>query len=60
MAERARPSSSSSKFPGLIIANLVFTDVKLGRGADATVYAVEWNGIVCAAKRGEGRGEEGE
>ena len=52
MAERIRPSSSSSsKFPGLIIANLVFTDVKLGRGADATVYAVEWNGTVCAAKR---------
>ena len=29
----------------------MFTDVKLGRGADATVYAVEWNGTVCAAKR---------
>ena len=53
MAERIRPSSSSSssKFPGLIISNLVFTEVKLGRGADATVYAVEWNGTVCAAKR---------
>ena len=52
MTERIRPSSSSSsKFPGLIISNLVFTDVKLGRGAYATVYAVEWNGTVCAAKR---------
>ena len=51
--------SSSSKFLGLIISNLVFTDVKLGRGADATVYAVEWNGTVCAAKRGEGREGEG-
>ena len=52
MAERVPPSSSlSSTFPGLIIANLVFTDVKLGRGGDATVYAVEWNRTVCAAKR---------
>ena len=51
MAEGIRPSDSRSKFPGLIISNLVFTEVKLGRGADATVYAVEWNGTVCAAKR---------
>ena len=51
MADRLRPSSSTSKFPGLIISNLVFTDVKLGKGADATVYAVEWNGTTCAAKR---------
>ena len=29
----------------------MFTGEKLGRGADATVYAVEWNGTVCAAKR---------
>ena len=50
MAERIR-SPSSSTFSGLNIANVVFTDVKLGRGADATVYAVEWNGTVCAAKR---------
>ena len=50
MAERIR-SPSSSTFSGLFIANVVFTDVKLGRGADATVYAVEWNGTVCAAKR---------
>ena len=51
MADGIRPSDSRSKFPGLIISNLVFTDVRLGRGADATVYAVEWNGTVCAAKR---------
>ena len=51
MAERIRPSSSSSTFPGLIITNVVFTDTKLGRGADATVYEVEWNGTLCAAKR---------
>ena len=51
MEERTRPSWSSSRFHGLIITNLVFTDIKLGRGADATVYAVEWNGTVCAAKR---------
>ena len=44
-------SSSSSRFQDLLIADLVFTNVKLGRGADATVYAVEWNGTVCAAKR---------
>ena len=46
MAETTRTS-----FPGLLITNLVFTDVKLGRGADATVFQVDWNGTVCAAKR---------
>ena len=51
MAEGIRLPSLSSRFRGLLITNLVFTDVKLGRGADATVYAVEWNGTVCAAKR---------
>ena len=51
MAERIRQPSSSSRFPGLIIANVVFTDKQLGRGADATVYEAEWNGTVCAAKR---------
>ena len=49
MAERSR--RSSSRFHGLLIANLVFTDVSLGRGSDATVFQVEWNGTVCAAKR---------
>ena len=47
MAERIRPS----RFPGLLITNLLFTDKKLGRGADATVYEVDWNGTPCAAKR---------
>ena len=47
MADRIRPS----RFPGLLITNLVFTDTKLGRGADATVFEVEWNGTPCAAKR---------
>ena len=51
MAERIRQSSSSSRFPGLIIANVVFTDTQLGTGAYATVYEVEWNGTLCAAKR---------
>ena len=51
MAESVRPPSFSSRFQGLLVTNLVFTEVKLGRGADATVYAVEWNGTVCAAKR---------
>ena len=50
MVERIR-LPSLSKFHGLLITNLVFTDVQLGRGAEATVYAVEWNGTVCAAKR---------
>ena len=40
-----------ASFHGLLITNLVFTDVKLGRGADATVFQVEWNGTVCAVKR---------
>ena len=47
MAERIRPS----RFPGLLITSLVFTDTKLGRGADATVFEVDWNGTPCAAKR---------
>ena len=50
MAERIRPSLSS-RFPGLLIENVTFTDTKLGRGADATVHEIEWNGTVCAAKR---------
>ena len=50
MSERVR-LSLSSKFPGLLIENVTFTDTKLGRGADATVYEVEWNGTECAAKR---------
>ena len=51
MAERVRSAFSTSRYPGLLIANLVFTNTKLGRGADATVYQVEWNGTPCAAKR---------
>ena len=49
MVERARPSSS--RFQGLLIENILITDVKLGRGSDATVFEVDWNGTVCAAKR---------
>ena len=58
MAEGTRPSesfyrrnSSSSRFPDLLISNLYFTSTKLGNGAYATVYQVEWNGTPCAAKR---------
>ena len=52
MAERIRPSgSASSRFSGLLIEKLEFINTKLGRGADATVYEVEWNGTPCAAKR---------
>ena len=51
MAERRRPRAPSSRFSGLLITNLVFSDKKLGRGADATVYEVDWNGTPCAAKR---------
>ena len=50
MAERTRPSRGK-RFNRLLITNLVFTDKKLGRGADATVYEVDWNGTPCAAKR---------
>ena len=51
MAERIRPSAPTSKFPGLLVSNLVLSEEKLGKGADATVFAAEWNGTVCAAKR---------
>ena len=47
--ERVR--SSSSRFHGLLISDLAFTSTELGRGSDATVYEVEWNGTMCAAKR---------
>ena len=50
MADRIRPSSASP-FPGLVIENVVFTGVRLGSGADATVFEVDWNGTRCAAKR---------
>ena len=29
----------------------MLSEEKLGKGADATVFAAEWNGTVCAAKR---------
>ena len=51
MTERLSPSLLSATFPGLVISNLVTTEEKLGRGAYATVFAAEWNGTVCAAKR---------
>ena len=47
MAETRR----SIKLHGLLIPKLLFTDVRLGKGADAVVEAVEWNGTLCAAKR---------
>ena len=47
MAGSSRIRSSS----GLAIENVACTEVKLGKGADATVFAAEWNGTVCAAKR---------
>ena len=50
MAERIRPSSTST-FRGLVIENVLFTDAKLGSGSDATVFEVDWNRTVCAAKR---------
>ena len=50
MAERIRLLSTST-FRGLVIENVLFTDAKLGRGLDATVFEVDWNGTVCAAKR---------
>ena len=50
-ARKDRKPSMSSRFQGLLISNLVFTDIKLGKGADATVHEVEWNGTMCASKR---------
>ena len=47
----AEKSDKLSKFSGLLISNVKLTDTELGRGADATVHAVEWNGTACAAKR---------
>ena len=51
MLQMAEKPEQLSKFSGLLISNVKFTDTELGRGADATVYAVEWNGTTCAAKR---------
>ena len=54
MAAGRRPSyysNNSSRFSGLLIANLVINNTKLGKGAYATVYQAEWNGTPCAAKR---------
>ena len=48
MAERIRPAAG---FKNLLISDLVFTDIHLGVGSDATVYEVMWRGTVCAAKR---------
>ena len=47
MAEKPDKSEISS----LLISDVEFTDTILGTGADATVYAVRWNGTVRAAKR---------
>ena len=46
-----RPSFTSSRFRGLVLTNLVFTDTELGKSAISTVYEVEWSGTRCAAKR---------
>ena len=48
MAERIRPAAG---FQNLLISDLVFTDTQLGVGSDATVFEVNWNGTMCAAKR---------
>ena len=46
-------AASSSGFKSIEISNVEFASdgVPLGRGADAVVYPVEWNGTQCAAKR---------
>ena len=51
MAERLVPTTTKSRFPGLIITNVAFTGNILGNGADATVHEVDWNGTSAAAKR---------
>ena len=51
MAEKiSHPWPSGSRFYGLLISNLVSTNTCLGRGSDAYVYEVEWNGTLCVAK----------
>ena len=47
----AEKTDELSKFSSLLISNVQFTDTELGRGADAIVYAVQWKGTTCAAKR---------
>ena len=44
-------AAAPSRFPGILLSHVEFTSTVLGRGADATVYAVEWKGTLCAAKR---------
>ena len=41
----------SSSFSSLRISDLVLTGNQLGVGSDATVFEVNWNGTLCAAKR---------
>ena len=47
MAESVPPS----RFSSLRISDLALTDTQLGVGSDATVFEVNWNGTMCAAKR---------
>ena len=51
LSDKFRALSSGNRFPGLLISNLEFTDTILGKGSDATVSEVLWNGTVCAAKQ---------
>ena len=51
LSDKCSVFSSGSRFSGLLISNLEFTDTILGRGSDAIVSEVQWNGAVCAAKR---------
>ena len=44
-------SALSSRFSSLRISDLDLTDTQLGVGSDATVFEVNWNGTMCAAKR---------
>ena len=39
------------RFSSLRISDLALTDTQLGVGSDATVFEVNWNGTMCAAKR---------
>ena len=53
MAERHKSpcSRSSSRFPDHLLIRLSSVGKVLGKGADAMVYEVDWNGTSCAAKR---------
>ena len=58
LAERICPSLSSVTFCGLVIVNMLFTDVRLGSSADTTVSEVDWNNTLLAANHSRASGSQ--